>query len=86
MKKIIATLFFVFAVSTSCTDGDRSRRVLEDAGYTNISIEGYDAFACAKSDDTCTEFYADGPSGRRVHGAVGCELTGCGKACTIRIH
>lgn len=84
MKKIL--LFVAFTMMFSCTDSERAEKVLHQAGYTNIEITGYDAFACGRDDNTCTGFYAVGPTGQRVHGAVGCELTGCGKACTIRIH
>lgn len=84
MKKIL--LFLSVTMMFSCTDPKRARKVLTQAGYTDIEIGGHDAFACGEEDDSCTEFYATGPSGHRVHGAVGCDVSGCGKACTIRIH
>jgi hypothetical protein len=66
----------------SCTDTEATRQVLEDQGYTNITVGGYTAFSCGK-DTTCTEFTATTPAGRHVSGAVGCGV-GCGKSCTIR--
>ena len=81
MKKI--ALFLMFAMG--CTDEDAARSVLTDQGYTDIQIHGYDAFACAKGDSTCTEFSAVSPAGRRVRGVVGCGI-GCGKSCTVRFH
>jgi len=60
---------------------------LEDAGYTHVKTHGYIYGACGHADDgeavSCTEFTAIGPSGRSVHGAVGCGVFL--KGCTIRL-
>lgn len=66
----------------ACTDEPRSRRVLEESGYTDIHITGYAWGECSDSDTYHTEFMAKGPSGRSVEGAVCC---GTFKSCTIRI-
>lgn len=65
----------------SCTDEPRSRRVLEEAGYTDIQITGFEAWACSDGDTFSTGFTAKGPTGRRTSGAVCC---GTFKNCTIR--
>lgn len=80
MKYILAA---ALAVMLSCTDEGASRRALEAAGYTDIEFHGYSAFRCGKGDDSCTEFSATGPTGRRVRGVVGCGI-GCSKGCTVR--
>jgi hypothetical protein len=67
----------------SCTDEEASRRALEGAGYREIQFEGYSTVKCGQGDHSCTVFTAIGPTGREVHGAVGCGM-GCGKGCTIR--
>lgn len=81
MRRVL--LFLVLVVAFSCTNEEGARRTLEGAGYTDIELHGYAAWKCSKDDTTCTEFTATGPTGRRVHGAVGCGV-GCGKGCTIR--
>ncbi len=80
---------YIFAVlitiAASCTNEEGARRTLDGAGYTNVRILGHRSFSCG-GDDTCTEFEAFGPSGRRVTGAVGCGYSsGCSKGCTIRL-
>lgn len=75
--------FLVLLALTSCmTDAPRSRRVLEESGFTEIQIGGYAWSECAKGDDYHTEFSAKGPSGHAVTGAVCC---GVWKSCTVRI-
>lgn len=78
-KKITVVLALIAA---ACTSADKTRKTLEAEGYTHIVIGGY-SFSCSDSDGTCTKFEATGPSGRRVHGAVGCGYTF--KGCTVRI-
>jgi hypothetical protein len=68
----------------SCTNEGRAREVLLSQGFTNIELTGWAAWACSKSDDTCTGFIATGPTGRTVRGAVGCGYGGCSKGCTLR--
>lgn len=79
---VVAAVAVVAALS--CTSPDRARSTLEASGFTLIKLTGYDAFSCGKGDATCTGFEATGPTGRRVHGAVGCGF-GFGKGCTVRI-
>jgi hypothetical protein len=93
MKKLFA--FVIMSVLFSCTNEGDSRATLEAQGYTNVELTGYAWNKCSDDDSTCTGFAADGPvhldprTGNlvttRVHGAVGCSRTGCGKGCTVRI-
>lgn len=91
-RVILYIVFVVLAVivailtATGCTDEERARHTLEDAGFGDIVIDGWAPNACGKGDDTCTAFTASNPAGRRVRGAVGCSRDlGCGgKHCTIR--
>lgn len=73
------------ALVLSCTNEGAATQTLLDSGYTDITITGFDYFTCADSDQTCTGFEARGPTGRYTQGAVGCNATGCGKGCTIRL-
>lgn len=74
-------LLLLAIVLSGCTDESRSQRVLEEAGYTDITLTGYDMWACSDSDHYRTGFRAKGPSGKSTAGAVCCGLT---KNCTIR--
>jgi hypothetical protein len=76
-------LFTLLALIYSCTNEGGARSALEGAGYDAIQFHGYTR-KCG-GDDTCTEFSATGPTGRKVRGAVGCGYdVGCSKGCTIR--
>jgi hypothetical protein len=83
MKKLVVFVFIVGILS--CSDEERTTKVLAEQGYTNIQTFGH-AYNCSNDDRYCTKFEATSPSGHRVHGAVGCgaEWGGCGKGCTIR--
>ena len=81
MKKIIALL--AFASLCACIDPEGATKALQDSGYTDIKITGYDMFSCSNDDFYCTGFTATGPSGRHVEGAVGAgQLL---KGSTIRL-
>lgn len=69
MKKILIALVAVIGLS-GCTDPETATRVLEDSGYTDIQITGYNYFSCAESDRIHTGFKAKGPTGREVTGTV----------------
>jgi hypothetical protein len=66
----------------ACTDDDAARTTLTKAGYTDIRLRGYDAFACGNEDTTATAFVAKNSLGKDVTGTVCCGLVI--KACTIR--
>lgn len=68
MKKFILILC-LFLVA--CTDADKAKQVLEDAGYTDIRITGYNYFGCSGKDSYHTGFIATSKStGRTVEGVV----------------
>lgn len=80
MKKIILPLIVI--ALASCTASDKSKRVLEQQGYTEIEITGYSPFSCSEDDVFSTGFKAKGPTGIDVEGTVCC---GWIKNCTVRI-
>lgn len=80
MKKPLAIV--LVAVLAGCTQADRATEALKDAGYTEIRITGWDAFACSDKDTFSTGFEAKGPTGRKVSGAV---CSGVFKGQTIRL-
>lgn len=71
MRKTFAISLAALALA-GCTNPDGAREVLLDAGYTNVTTEGYDPWGCGKDDDLATKFRATGPTGRPVQGVV-CE-------------
>ncbi len=74
----------ILALFAGCSDSERTIEVLQDEGFTDIQTTGVKPFSCGKDDTYCTGFEAAGPTGRHVHGAVGCGL-GWGKGCTVRV-
>lgn len=80
MKKM--TLILLLALA-GCTDPKAAEKALLDAGYTHITVGGYDAFGCGQDDSYSTKFTATGPTGRPVVGVV---CSGIGKGTTIRLH
>lgn len=73
---MIASLLLV-----SCTDEARTRQTLESSGFTDITVGGYDPFACGEHDYYNTQFTAKNPLGKMVSGTVCC---GALKSCTVR--
>lgn len=68
MKKflvIIATLCV-----TACTRQDNATRILQEQGYTDIKITGYNWFGCSSDDSTHTGFIAKSATGATVEGTV----------------
>jgi len=66
MKKIILLVL----VLSSCTNTDGTRQFLQENGYSNIEITGYDFFAKSQTDLTSTGFTARNLQGQLVTGAV----------------
>lgn len=64
--------------------GEKARRTLEKAGYTNIKLGEPEPLKCGESDGRSNSFTATNPKGSVVSGIVCCGLSGCGKGCTIR--
>lgn len=73
----------IFALFVACAAPDRTRATLEAIGFTRITITGAEWMSCGRGENYCTGFDATAPSGRRVHGAVGCGA-GC-QGCAVRL-
>ena len=81
MKLLICSVILgIFLLA--CTDEDASRRTLDDAGYSNIKITGWEMWGCGDDDTYTTGYTATNPKGKRVSGVVCCGSWG--KGCTIR--
>jgi hypothetical protein len=78
----LALLLGIFLLA-SCSDGEGTTKLLEDQGYTNIVIKGYDHFSCHEDDTFATEFEATSPSGHIIHGTVCRDVC---KGSYIRFH
>lgn len=79
MKKLFVVISFVLLAG--CSSPDEATRALFGAGYTNITITGYQFFGCDDKDSFHTGFEATGPTGQRVTGVV---CSGILKGATIR--
>lgn len=75
MKKLFLVLTVLLGVG--CTSEDRSLEVLQNEGYTEIVLTGYDYWSCDEYTFR-TGFEAINPRGRHVQGTVCCSfLTDC---------
>lgn len=75
---IVVLLLFV---PRACTDRDGAKRVLRQAGYTDVTVGGYRWWG-AGGGWYVTTFSATSPSGERVSGVVTSALVG---SKTIRL-
>jgi len=75
---LIIAIFF-----TGCTSKEEAERVLQNEGYTNIKITGYDFLACSTDDIFHTGFIAMNREGKVIEGTV---CSGWFKGSTIRYH
>lgn len=66
MKKIILLMLLI----TSCTNPDGAKMFLEENGFSDIQITGYDFFADGDDEMTSTGFIATNYQGRVLVGAV----------------
>ena len=85
MKNIVINLCLICLLSlglVSCTDTNKSTRVLEEQGYTNIVITGYNAWSCSSDDTFKTGFTATSMVGKPVKGTV---CSAAFKGSTIRL-
>lgn len=81
MIEKISKILLVLAL-TGCTNESGARNALENQGFTDIYITGYEPFSCSDSDGTSTGFSAKNPKGKQVSGVVCCGRFF--KNCTIR--
>lgn len=79
----VGAIALLAILATGCTSASKATEALQAEGYSDIRIDGWSAWGCAKDDGTCTKFEARGPTGREVTGAVGCGFLF--KGCTVRI-
>ena len=75
MKNILLSICLICLLSlglVSCegTEPDKATRVLEDQGYTNVVITGYNAWSCSEDDWYRTGFTATSIAGKPVKGTV----------------
>ncbi len=72
--KSIPLLFVIFFILcfflTSCNGNAASTDILEDQGYSNVKITGYNLFACSEDDMYRLNFTATNPNGTPVKGVV----------------
>lgn len=66
---ILLPAFAMLALG-ACTNAPDATRILEENGYTDVQITGYNAFSCSKDDTLHTGFTAKSPNGRTVIGTV----------------
>jgi len=64
----IVALLGIFTLS-ACTDKKEAIRVLENDGFTNVKVTGYNFFACSKDDFYHTGFVGT-KNNRRIKGTV----------------
>lgn len=68
-------------VLIACTDDAGTFHALDNQGFTDIQITGYEWLGCGKDDLSSTGFRAKNPAGKPVSGVVCCGVT---KNCTVR--
>jgi hypothetical protein len=71
----------IMTLVVGCTAQDKSKKVLESQGYTEVQMTGYSMFSCDENDSYSDEFTAKSPNGVKVQGAV---CSGIFKGYTIR--
>lgn len=78
MRRFVLCIALALA---ACDDPSTAKRALEDAGFTDIHLNGWSAWWCGKDDMYTTTFTAKNPRGQTVSGAVCSGLT---KGATVR--
>lgn len=84
MFKMLSIIALCAILLTSCTQPDRSTRILEEQGYSEIQTLPYNLrshFACSEDDDFRTPFIAKAQNGNTVKGVV---CSGFFKGATVR--
>ena len=69
MKKELMLLILSIILFLGCTDKENAEKFLKKEGYTDITIRGYNFFACTKDDSESTGFIAK-IDGKVVEGTV----------------
>lgn len=63
---LLVTCFLVIG----CTNNPDATRILQENGYKDIQMTGYNFFSCGRDDFYHTGFIAKSPSGNNVKGTV----------------
>ena len=80
LTKLVLAVAILVGI-TGCTSQDKSMKVLQAQGYTDVQMTGYSFFSCDKKDTYSDGFTAKSPNGSKVQGAV---CSGVFKGYTIR--
>ena len=78
---LAAVLMGLLIAVCGCEDADRARQTLEDYGFTDINVGGYDAWSCGDDYTFSNSFEATNANRRRVKGTVCCGYL---KGCTVK--
>jgi len=79
MKKLLllaAVGCLILSSIVACTKPDETIRVLQENGYTNITITGFRPWMKSENETFSTGFTAISPSGQPVSGAVTSRVLG----------
>lgn len=82
MKSKILISIVSLGILAGCTAPERTERVLQEQGYTDIQIKGYSWLSCSEDDVFRTKFEAKSPVGYDIKGTV---CSGWFKGNTIRL-
>jgi hypothetical protein len=78
---IAIAITILVAIPKGCTQSDKTVHLLQQQGYTNITITGWRPFMASSGESFSTGFEATAPNGNRISGAV---TGGFLKGSTIR--
>jgi hypothetical protein len=84
MIKKLSIIALCAILLTSCTQPERTTRILDEQGYSEIQIHPYNfmtLFACSEDDTFRTPFTATAQNGNKVRGVV---CSGIFKGSTVR--
>ena len=80
-KGLVIILVILPIPLMACTSPNKAASALQDAGYSDITINGIAPFSCGEDDNFSNKFTATNPAGDTVSGVVCCGIL---KGCTIR--
>ncbi len=69
-RSILAASLLTILALSACTNNDGAKTVLENNGYTDVKMTGYNIWACSKGDSYHSGFTAKSPAGKQVSGTV----------------
>lgn len=72
MKNLITLLCIIVVgvMLSSCNYEENAYRILEQSGYSQIELKGYDMFSCSEDDIFRTRFTVKNNAGNTVNGVV----------------